>query len=624
MCGIAGIFAYSRGAPAIHEASLLAMRERMRARGPDAAGTWISPNKHVGLAHRRLSIIDLSDGGRQPMADPETGNQIVFNGEIYNYKALRCELEAGGHRFISNSDTEVVLRLYRVHGLKFVEMLRGMFAIGIFDAAMNRLVLARDPFGIKPLYIANDGKTIRFASQVKALLAGGSIDLSPSAAGHAGYFLWGSVPEPHTLYRAIRAVPAGTVVVTAFEGTASEHRYFDIAARVEALEPFADVRSAAGAQAVLSEALRDSVRHHLVADVPVGVFLSAGLDSCTLAGLSREVGTPDLKTLTIGFSQFQGTEQDEVPIAEAFSERLGSQQITRWISGDDFHDELDLLVDAMDQPSIDGVNTYFVCKAAQSAGLKVALSGVGGDELFDGYADFASIPKLVSLAGPLSRLPGLGAGFRRASSPIFKRFTSPKYAGLIEYGGDLSGAYLLNRALYAPWELADALDPQTANEGLEELGVLKALRDSLPAKGGGAIALSTLFSTFFMRNQLLRDTDWASMAHSLEIRTPLIDVPLWETVIRLSLGGYRPTKQDMAASPTSRLPEAVLRRPKTGFSIPVRDWLSTGASAKDNAHERGLRGWAQRVYQIIGAGEIRTSPSVIDSKDALFGKDQTV
>ncbi len=286
MCGVAGIFRYLEGAPPVDREDLLRMREQMLHRGPDGAGLWVSPDGLCGLAHRRLAIIDLSEAGAQPMLDPETGNAIVFNGEIYNYLALRAELEARGAVFRSRSDTEVLLHLWRIFGEKMVERLRGMFAFALWDARDRRLFLARDPLGIKPLYLADDGKTLRFASQVKALIAGG-VPAEPSAAGMAGFFLWGHVPEPWTWAEAVKALPAGSTLSVSIDGPVpSPRRYFDLREEILRAE-----EQGAQAKELLPEALdavADSVRHHLVADVPVGVFLSAGRDSNLIAALALE------------------------------------------------------------------------------------------------------------------------------------------------------------------------------------------------------------------------------------------------------------------------------------------------------------------------------------------------
>lgn len=596
MCGLAGIFAYADHAPSVDRGALLRIRDRMLNRGPDGAGLWVSDDRRIGLAHRRLSIIDLSESAAQPMTDPETGNRISFNGEIYNYQALRTELTAAGHRFRSQSDTEVLLKLYAEHGQQMLHRLRGMFAFAIWDQSKQSIFLARDPFGIKPLYLADDGKTLRFASQVRALLAGGGIDTSPEAAGHVGFFVLGSVPEPFTLYKGIRALPAGHFLWLEAGGRSRLQSYFDL--RTAYTHPEATARLTADeARGILHAALRDSIRHHLVADVPVGVFLSAGLDSSTIAALAKETGVAELRTVTLGFNGFEGTENDEVPLAEVVAKHLGTHHHTQWVKRDDFAAHLDQLIAAMDQPSIDGVNSYFVAKAAHEAGLKVALSGLGGDELIAGYSHFQSIPRMVRCLRPWSLVPGLGRGFRLVSAPIIKLFTSPKAAGLLEYGGDYAGAYLLRRGLYMPWELPEVLNGDLVRQGWRDLQLLPALRSSIEGVTAERDKISLLETAWYMRNQLLRDTDWASMAHSLEVRVPLVDLPLVRAVAGLSRAGFAFEKQTMANAPQAKLPADVLNRRKTGFSVPTHEWLMHSSTNKSiSSSGPGLRPWATYIH----------------------------
>lgn len=595
MCGLAGILTYGENAAPADREELLRMRDNMRFRGPDGAGSWLSPDGRIALAHRRLAIIDLSQAGVQPMLDPETGNVIACNGEIYNYRALRAELEKAGARFRSDSDTEVLLKLYAAHGRAMLERLRGMYAFALWDAKQRGLLLVRDPFGIKPLYLADDGGTLRFASQVKALLVGGKTDTSPDAAGRVGFYLWGHIPEPFTLYKGIRALPAGTGLWVNVQGRKDEHRFFDLTSELCEVEE--GPRTINEAHEILRASLRDTVRYHLVADVPVGVFLSAGIDSSTITALAAEAGGSALRTLTLGFREFTGTKHDEVPLAEVVAKQCGAVHETRWVGKSDFVGELSRVLNAMDQPSIDGVNSYFVAKAAHEAGLKVALSGVGGDELLGGYSGFRDIPRVVHALHPFTLWPALGRGFRYLTTPILKRFTSPKYAGLFEYGGDWAGAYLLRRGLYAPWELPKMLDGDLVREGWRALQTLPALRQTVCGIAPDRLKVTALETAWYMRNQLLRDTDWASMAHSLEVRVPLVDVELFRTVIRLVRGGYAPGKREMASSPARPLPHSVLNRRKTGFSVPMREWLVQGLNDRVALVQRGLRGWATWVME---------------------------
>lgn len=587
MCGLAALFAYHSDAPAIDRNELKLINDRMIRRGPDGEGFWYSDDGRVGLAHRRLAIIDLSETGHQPMSLP-TQNQryhITYNGEIYNFQALRRELESQGLEFVTQSDTEILLRLYERDGPDMLHRLRGMFALVIWDSQERSLFMARDPFGIKPLYYADDGRTLRMASQVKALLAGGAIDRAPEPAGHVGYFIMGSVPEPYTLYRAIKNLPAGHWMRIGSNGDRRMEKYF---------EPQQLLAEPAGsaAQIDLREALLDSVRDHFIADVPVGVFLSAGLDSTSIAGLSAECQGAGLQSITLGFDEFKGQAFDEVALAEDVARLYQTDHQTQRIGQANFDEAFDDILDVMDQPSIDGVNTYFVAKAAAEKGLKVALSGLGGDELFGGYDTFVQVPDMVNKLGSVPGIGAFGKLFRVMSAPWVGHFLSPKAAGLFEFGKSYGGAYLLRRGLYMPWELDRVMDSDMARAGLAELQPVGRLDQSVDGVDEPKRKVALLEITQYMRNQLLRDSDWAGMAHSLEIRTPLVDRVLFEQLAPGVLRANGPTKQKMALTPKTPLPDSIMNRPKTGFAIPVDRWME----ARSGTKERGFRGWAQTVY----------------------------
>ncbi len=595
MCGIAASFSYASGAT--DRAALARACDRMETRGPDGSGVWTSPDERAGLGHRRLAIIDLSEDGAQPMSVDDGRVVIAFNGEIYNHEQIRAGLEAKGYPFRSTSDTEVILHLYREKGERLVEDLRGMYAFALWDERKQGMLLARDPYGIKPLYVADDGRTLQAASQVQALLAMGGVDTSPEPAGHAGFFLWGHVPEPFTLYRGIRAFPPGHTQWIDGDGPQAPRSFADLTAALREAERSAAGEGATQAEldAAVREALLDSVRHHLVADVDVGVFLSSGRDSTTLAALAAEAGGR-LRTVTLGFDEYAGTADDEVPLAEAAAAHYGAEHRTVRVGQKEFAGLVDDYFGAMDQPSIDGLNTFLVSRAAVAAGLKVALSGLGGDELFGGYPSFEEVPRLAGAVGAIPGSAALGRGLRAISAPVLSRVTSPKAAGLVEYGGTVEGAYLLRRALFMPYELPAVLDPDLAREGLEALAPLDALRQTVRGLDSDRLRITALESAHYMRSQLLRDSDWASMAHSLELRVPLVD---WELLRRVApLAAARPEAVDkatLARAARPPLPPAIADRPKTGFTTPVRQWLLASGAA--DASDRGLRGWAKHVYR---------------------------
>jgi asparagine synthase (glutamine-hydrolysing) len=614
MCGIAGMFNFHPG-PAVGPPQIRPMLERMKRRGPDGEGEWYSADRQVGFGHKRLAIIDLSPNGAQPMASPDGRFVITFNGEIYNHRTLRTELEARGCTFRSTSDTEVLLHLYALDGEAMTTRLRGMFAFAIWDETKRSLFLARDHLGIKPLYYAIDSRTVRFASQIKALVATGAIDLAPDAAGHVGFFLWGHLPDPHTLYRNIRSLPAGNSLSFDRVGPGRLRSFCDLKDVFAAGER----EAAAGdrrppAPDELRErvraALLDSVKHHLVADVPVGVFLSGGLDSTTLAALATEIGG-NLRTVTLGFEEFRGKPQDETALAEKVAAKYGARHQTIWIRGETFRARFDELLDDMDSPTIDGVNSYFISAAARDAGLKVVLSGVGADELFGGYPSFLEIPRLVGLTAAFRHLPGLSRLTRKLAAPVVHRFTSPKYASLLEYGSSFEAAYFLRHSLFLPWEMEQVLDPKFVAEGLAELDLLPAYGQTKEIHSAH-LKVAALETRWYLRNQLLRDCDWASMSHSLEVRAPFTDIELIRRIVPLIASSGHLTKQDMAAAARPALPREILERPKTGFLIPVREWLASGELGEKSpehprtgkgraggtqAADRRLRGWSKLVYR---------------------------
>ncbi len=582
MCGINGIFVLQDGAGPLDREELLRTRDYMSARGPDGAGAWFSPDGRVGFGHRRLAIIDLSDAGAQPMTSADGRFTVTFNGEIYNYKELRDALAAQGVQFRSHSDTEVLLHLYARKGEAMVHDLRGMYAFAIRDDAAKSLFLARDPYGIKPLYYAESGGTFRFASQVKALLAGGAVSRGIEPAALAGFLIWGSVPEPYAFYEGIRALQAGHTLRVTRDGVSAQRKYWDLAEVIAASTRAATNVPTGEELTVLRDALCDSVRAHLVADVPVGAFLSAGLDSSTIVGFAKEFSN-NIRTITFSSEEFRGSEDEEGPLAAEVARHFGVSNERRMVSRAEFESDLDAFLHAMDQPTIDGLNTWFVSKAAAEAGLKVALSGTGGDELFGSYSTFQAVPAMASRYRALARFPAVGNAILWLNSTFRSRkaTTRPMLAGAARFGGTIDGAYLLQRGWIPPWELARVVRDDVAREGLARLAQLAPLQiesDSGTLNDFGRIAY--LEATRYMRNQLLRDSDWTGMAHSLEIRVPMVDVRLTERVIGLAASGRMPNgKAALAKIVPGGLPAAIASRPKTGFSIPIWVWLRNSPRA---------------------------------------------
>jgi asparagine synthase (glutamine-hydrolysing) len=588
MCGIAGILGLDSEKCPLDFAELVRIRDAMAMRGPDGSGLWVSQRGNVGLAHRRLAIIDLSDAGAQPMLSADGRFAIVFNGEIYNHRELRAELEAEGFRFRSKSDTEVLLALYEREGSGLLRRLRGMYALGIWDDRERRLFLARDPYGIKPLYYSTHGGVLRFASQVKALEAGGTIPAAVDPAGLVGFLLWGSVPEPFTLRREVRALPAGHFLEIVDGRVGRQQAHHRLGEGAVSDEP--DVVAALDA----------SVRAHLVSDVPVGIFLSAGLDSAILATLMRRhLAEPPL-AFTLSFDEFLDTPLDEAPGAAALARSLGLSHVEKRVS----RSELEVLwansLEAMDQPSIDGFNVFMVSHYARKAGLKVVLSGLGGDELFGSYPSFRDVPAWRERAKFGRAVPGLSLAWGRAASFLGARW--PKAPGFLRHGETLPGAYFLRRGLFLPEEITRMIDPQLVEQGFSaydaKIDAAKTLYDRDIPDDWTAIQL--MESTQYLRNQLLRDADWASMANSLELRVPFVDADLHRSFWRARFEPARTFgKAAIARLAAPEIPEDLRRRPKSGFMVP---WAgrALGPKPESSAWGRNSRKAAVEVLRLFG------------------------
>lgn len=605
MCGIAGVLSSDRDpvqSPAVAERILASLARR----GPDGSGLWRNAGQTLLFAHTRLAILDPTSRSDQPMHSADGRYVLVFNGEIYNYEELRAELITRGRVFRTTGDTEVVLSLFAEYGIAMFPRLRGMFAIAIWDNQEQTLTLARDPLGIKPLYWATGPSGVSnlfaFGSQVKTLQLIPGVDLSPNPAGHAGFYLWGSVPEPHTLYRGIHSLSPGSFLQVKSGGEA-------------AIQPFdsalgaltADVNHGPASRAEmltrLHAALHESLTMHLHSDVPVATFLSAGRDSGAIASLVAEISADNVHALTLGFDELRDTPGDEVPLARQVARHLHLRQEIQCIERADFIADREDLLEAMDQPTIDGVNAYFIGKLARHFDYKVALSGLGGDEIFGGYPSFRQIPRSVHLLSAFNGLSALGRSFRVVTASLMKRLTSPKYAGLLEYGGNFGGAYLLRRGLYMPWELPHVMDPDMAREGWRQLAtverlnaLIRPLHGIAPAEIRDFLTISLLEFSCYMRSQLLRDTDWAGMAHSVEVRVPFVDMQLLRDLVPLLRSSFSPRKADIISCLAIPLPDAVVHRPKTGFAVPIREWIQ-----QDVVQERGLRSWARYVHSRFAA-----------------------
>jgi asparagine synthase (glutamine-hydrolysing) len=567
MCGIAGIVGERDPSRAAQRCN--AMQPAIRHRGPDDEGIYLDDSGALGLVHTRLAILDLSAAGHQPMHTGDKRYTIVFNGEIYNYKQLRAELAAEGVHFHSDSDTEVLLQLYARGGHAMLEKLQGMFAFAIWDRDNRTLFLARDPLGIKQLYYWEiDGK-LAFASELRGVLAA---DLGPRTVDRkalARFLLMGSVQEPDTLVDGILQLPAGCHL-TWSAGQTRLVNYWN----QQYLGTVADVAEAA---LDIRSALDDSIRRHFVSDVPVGIFLSGGIDSTAVVALAKANGFSDLKTFCISFGEQEFNEGD---ISAQSSKHFRTDHYDWRMTADDGRSLLDGFLNSLDLPSNDGFNTYCVSKLAHDQGMKVVLSGLGGDELFGGYPSFRRVPqlmhwhKLARWAGPLRQLT---ANLLRTSN----RAQVQRIAAFLKSSGGAYAAYWTTRAFFTPDEatqLVADLSGRKADFDFSELLDDRCLLASNPQN-----AVAQLESTLYMRNQLLRDSDVMSMAHGLELRVPLVDWKLSEAVGRISPKlRYRSNKQQLLDA-VPEVPRWVSERPKRGFRFPFEQWVQQQWSSEFDA-----------------------------------------
>ncbi|MDO8213341.1 N-acetylglutaminylglutamine amidotransferase [Conexibacter sp. CPCC 206217] len=552
MCGIAGEIAFTRAADVC---AVQRMADTMARRGPDGHGAWASGG--VALAHRRLKIIDLSERAAQPMVDSDLGLTIVFNGCIYNYRALRDELEAEGFRFFSTSDSEVIAKAYRCWGVRCVERFAGMFAFAIAERDSGRVVLARDRLGIKPLYLSEQEGALRFASTLPALLAGGDVDtrLDPVALHH--YFSWHAVvPAPHTILRGVRKLPPATVMTIEPDGTRTQTTYWDPPYE---RRPEHDGMSERDWSDAVLEALRVAVQRRMVADVPVGVLLSGGLDSSLIVALLAEAGQRDLQTFSIGFEHGPEVEGDEFRWSDMVAQRYGTDH-KRWrVSGDEVLGALDDAILAMSEPmtSHDAIAFYLLSQEVSGAGCKVVQSGQGADEVFAGYSWYP----------PLLGAPGLG--------------------------DDAYAAEFIDRD---PAEMADLLHPRR----LPPVDVSRRFVGEHFARAGADDPLDRalrLDTQIMLVDDPVKRVDNMTMAWGLEARTPFLDHELVELAaacppeLKLAHGG----KGVLKTAARTLLSETVIDRPKGYFPVPAISHLEgeplervRAALTSHAARDRGL------------------------------------
>lgn len=576
MCGIGGVLKTGR----IDRISLDAMAGAMAHRGPDDQGIEVvSPDGQgdgfsLGLVHRRLSIIDLSDAAHQPMLDEQTGNWIVFNGEIYNFGQIRADAENKGCKFKSNSDTEAILKAYHLYGVDCLKKLRGMFAFAIWDNKQKRLFLAVDRFGIKPLYFYHSpNDTFVFASELRAVLKSGLVGKKIEHSAVDSFLAYGAIQAPLTMVNGVFSLlPAQYMLYKPAERSKKIVQYWNVPENGGS-KPVANPREAASQ---LREVLQDSIHKHLVSDVPVGLFLSGGIDSSSVVAMANEFNKGALRSFSVVFSE---ADYSEAKYSRIVAERHCKNHTEIMFSVNDLLKFLPDALRAMDQPTVDGINVYTISKVVRESGIKVVLSGQGGDEVFGGYPTFEMVTlmkKMHTLANPFPCL------LRRKLGDIIdalrnRSIIKSKISQILDSDGDILSLYLIVRQLFSP----------TARRHLLLNGDNKGTFNGLPLQVAESLTkeiarldvfgkISWLELRLYLANMLLRDGDFMSMAHGLEVRVPFLDHEVAEFV-----AGVAPEIKSRSNLPKpllvnamgGLLPEQVYRRPKMGFTFPWEIWL---------------------------------------------------
>lgn len=571
-------------------------------RGPDDEGILAAPHATVGM--RRLSIVDLPGGG-QPVWNESGTLAVVFNGELYNFRELRAELETSGHRFATRSDTEVIVHAYEAWGERCTEHLRGMFAFAVVEMPSGRsgaaegVFVARDPLGIKPFYYALDHGVLLFASEVRALLASGKTPAQLLPAELPAYLLFGSVCEPATLIDGISSLPPGYSMTIVANAPVAAPRPLPHWRLAREWRPSLSASGPRDQLAPVSQQIRalleSAVDSHLVADVPVGVFLSSGIDSTVLAALASR-NRAAIRTFTVAFPDREFSEAD---VARRTAQRLKTEHTELQISDREMLSRLDEAIASFDQPSMDGINTYFVSWAARQAGLKVALSGLGSDELFGGYDSFrntARFQRLAATARPIpsslrSALAGQGSRSYGKLAKIAAAWVAPN---------SMPHPYFFTRLLFPP--RAACARAEVRAEHMSRPASWRWFADS--ARQAASLdrftAVSWLELRSYLLNTLLRDTDAMSMRHSLEVRVPFLDTPLVEYILSLpesaKLDRSRP-KALLVRAMADLLPEEIVAQRKRTFTFPWERWLRGELGERVSA---GLRDWSPALEPHVG------------------------
>ena len=537
-------------------------------RGPDSEGIWF--NKDVFLGSRRLAIFDLNRRSNQPMVSLCERYIIVFNGAIYNYKELRNYLIKKNIKLKTQSDTEVLLELYALEGAKMLEKLKGMFAFVIWDKKNKELFAARDPYGIKPLYIGSNANGVILASQVKTIISTKFIDQEEDLYSLFSFFNFGFVIEPRTWHKNIKSLKPGFFIKVKKPNHIIEKNWYNFSKNWVNADRLGFQKKRNLKQKII-KSINNSVERHLISDVPIGIFLSSGVDSSLLAGIVSHKTKKKIKAITVSFEEFENSDYNEVSKAKKIAKKFGLEHHIFKVTKEDFKKDFPNIIKAMDQPTIDGINVWYASKAANKLNLKVVFSGLGGDELFFGYNHFKTIPFLFKLNNYFKKIPLLYQLYNFTLKVISKIKNDIRIKTIIKSKSILD-LFILKRTIIPPSEI------------VKHKTILKDISKEFYEKTFNGkenyifknkkIYLSNLETIYYLRNQLLRDSDWASMYHGVELRTPLVDVTLLEdlTEFMFEYSTYA-DKKVIKSSFSNILTRELNSKKKIGFQTPLKEWI---------------------------------------------------
>ena len=587
MCGISGIFNFSKK-PINANAIIKKVVDHQKKRGPDFNSIWESKDKLICFGHNRLSIIDLSVNANQPFISNDKNYVITFNGEIYNYLEIKKKLLEQKIKFKSNSDTEVIIESYKFWGIDFLNKLRGMFSFALYDIEQEKLILARDPFGIKPLYYSIKNGVFYFASEAKSLLFAPSISNEFSNVGLVSYYLWGNMQEPHTLYKDIKSLSKGTYKIIDCYGNHKTINYANIKDEIINLDNL-KINNENEADEYLKEIISETTKYHLIADVPTSFMLSSGIDSSVLVASADNKN--NCSAITLDFEN-NNKNLNESVLAKKTSIINSIPHKIELIKEIEIKNLIEIFFKKMDLPTNDGLNNFIFSHKANLNNIKVILSGVGGDEFFFGYPSFKRLPKIKSIVSKLPNNKWLDLKFRNYFYKFLKKNKlNTKLSGLYGYGSSIDTAFLLQRALFLPHELNDFLASEQIKLGLDELDIFENLKSDVDGINDEKLKIMYLEIKYYLCSKLLKDCDWTSMSNSVEMRLPFIDWFFFKKLIPLLKTNITINKSKLAKIFASNLPNEIFKRKKTGFGLPYQSYLKLfGQNQLNYSHQ--IKDWS--------------------------------